>query len=269
MATRNNTEGAEPRQTPPGSQPVARPGPAGASPVEISVVVPLFNESDNVQPLARRVFEVFARDRRPLELVLVDDGSTDATWQQILAARQTDPRVRALRHLKRAGQSAALWSGCLAARAPVICTLDGDLQNDPADLPKLLSALDECDLVCGVRIRRQDNWLRRFSSRVARWARRAALGVDFQDSGCNLRALKRPILQKLFPFDGLHRFLPIIAHNAGAIVRELPVSHNPRVAGKSKYGLWNRLGRGILDLGAMAWYRRRQIGSVETVEYHD
>jgi dolichol-phosphate mannosyltransferase len=133
----------------------------------------------------------------------------------------------------------------------------------------MLSALQDCDLVCGVRAKRQDNSLRRLSSVVARWARRAALGVDFRDTGCNLRVFKREVLQKLFAFDGLHRFLPIIAHNAGAVVRELPVSHKPRVAGTSKYGLWNRLGRGILDLAAMAWYRKRQIGKLEVVEYHD
>ncbi len=241
----------------------------GSTPVELSLVVPLYNESENVLPLARRIFEVFANDRRSLELILVDDGSTDATWQQMLSARQTDGRVRALRHLKRSGQSAALWTGWLASRGAVIGTLDGDLQNDPADLLQMLAALEACDLVCGVRTKRQDNGLRRLSTRVARLARRLVLGVDFKDTGCNLRVFKRSLLQKFFPFDGLHRFLPVLAHHAGAVVLELPVSHKARVAGASKYGLWNRLGRGILDLAAMAWYRRRQIANVEAVEYHD
>jgi dolichol-phosphate mannosyltransferase len=277
MATRDQSELSNLRPEPAGSPASASSASQGvssgtkspASSVELSIVVPLYNESENVLPLARRIFEVFAQDRRPLELVLVDDGSTDATWQQILAARQIDGRVRAVRHLTRSGQSAALWTGCRAARAPVVCTLDGDLQNDPADLPEMIKALGDCDLVCGVRTQRQDGSLRRLSAIVARWARRAVLGVDFQDTGCNLRVFKRPLLQKLFPFDGLHRFMPILAHHAGAIVREMPVSHKPRVAGKSKYGICNRLGRGILDLAAMAWYRRRQIGTVEAVEYHD
>ncbi|HEY5912667.1 MAG TPA: glycosyltransferase family 2 protein [Verrucomicrobiae bacterium] len=237
--------------------------------VEISVVVPLFNESENVVALARRVFESFAKEPRVLELVLVDDGSTDGTWGQMLAARQSDGRVRALRHLRRAGQSAALWTGFRAARGPIICTLDGDLQNDPADLIRMLPLLGESDLVCGVRVNRQDSLLRRVSTAVARWARRTVLGVDFQDTGCNLRVFKREVLEKLFLFDGLHRFMPIVAQAGGAVVREVPVSHQPRYAGKSKYGVWNRLGRGIFDLAAIAWYRRRQIGSVETTEYRD
>lgn len=249
-----------------GNLPGLSPAP---SPVELSLVVPLYNESENVLPLARRVFEVFAHDRRSLELILVDDGSTDATWQQMLAARQMDPRVRALRHLKRSGQSAALWTGWQASHGEVIGTLDGDLQNDPADLAAMLSALSDCDLVCGVRTKRQDNALRRVSARVARSARRLVLGVDFKDTGCNLRVFRRSLLRKLFPFDGLHRFLPVLAHHAGAIVRELPVSHKARVAGASKYGIGNRLGRGILDLAAMAWYRRRQICGVEAVEYRE
>ncbi len=242
---------------------------SGSTPIDLSLVVPLHNESENVLPLARRVFEVFANDRRSLELILVDDGSTDATWQQMLSAREMDTRVRPFRHLKRCGQSAALWTGLMAARGTVLGTLDGDLQNDPADLSQMLAALADCDLVCGVRTKRQDSGLRRFSTQVARWARRAVLGVDFKDTGCSLRVFKRSLLRKLIPFDGMHRFLPVLAHHAGAMVRELPVSHKARVAGASKYGVWNRLGRGLLDLAAMAWYRRRQITSVEAVEYHD
>ncbi len=237
--------------------------------VTLSLVVPLFNESANVLPLARRVFEVFANQPSSLELIFVDDGSSDDTWQQTLAARQMDGRVRALRHLKRSGQSAALWTGCLAARGAVLGTLDGDLQNDPADLPSMLSLLEHCDLVCGVRTRRQDSPIRRLSARVARVARRTVLGIDFQDTGCNLRVFKRSLLQKLFPFDGLHRFMPVLAHYAGAVVREVPVTHKPRTAGISKYGVWNRVGRGILDLAAMTWYRRRQIAGVQAVEYHE
>jgi dolichol-phosphate mannosyltransferase len=148
----------------------------------------------------------------------------------------------------------------------VIATLDGDLQNDPADLPKLIGALSEHDMACGLRTRRMDNGLRRISSSVARWARRTVLRVDFRDTGCNLRAFKRSVLPKLFPFDGLHRFMPILAHGAGAKVIEMPVNHHPRTAGHSKYGLWNRLGRGILDLTMVALYRRRQLAHLETVE---
>ena len=111
-----------------------------------------------------------------------------------------------------------------------------------------------------------DNRMRRISASVARWARRTALGVDFRDTGCNLRVFKRSILGKLFPFDGLHRFMPIVAHGAGASVIEVPVAHHPRTAGKSKYGVWNRLGRGLWDLVGVAWYRKRQLVHLETAE---
>jgi glycosyltransferase involved in cell wall biosynthesis len=235
--------------------------------VQISIIVPLCDESENIAPLSRRIFEAFRNESRALEVILVDDGSTDDSWQQILAARKADPRVRALRHTRRSGQSAALWSGFLAARGDILCTLDGDLQNDPADLPGMLSELAECDLVCGMRLNRRDGRLRLISASVARRARRAVLGVDFRDTGCNLRVFKRSVLKKVFPFDGLHRFMPILAHAGGAIVREVPVSHHPRPAGISKYGIWNRLGRGILDLMAVAWYRKRQISTVDVQEY--
>jgi len=240
--------------------PAAKPTP------EISVIAPLWNEKENALPLAEQVFAAFRNERRPIELILVDDASTDGTWEQILEAQRVDGRVRAIRHLRNSGQSAALWTGFTASRGSVIATLDGDLQNDPADLPSMIEALGSADLVCGVRTKRKDNSLRRFSSGVARWARKLVLGVDFRDSGCNLRVFKRSVLQTLFPFDGLHRFMPILSHGAGAKVIEMPVSHRPRIAGVSKYGVWNRLGRGICDLAMIAWYRKRQLKNVSWTE---
>jgi dolichol-phosphate mannosyltransferase len=241
---------------------------SGAKPVpEISVVAPLWNEELNVRPLVDQVLAALASPPRSIELLLVDDASTDATWDRILEAQRADPRVRALRHTRNSGQSAALWTGFTASQGDIIATLDGDLQNDPADLPRLLERLASADLVCGVRAKRMDNALRRFSSAVARTARRAVLGVDFRDSGCNLRVFKRSVLKNLFPFDGLHRFMPILADGAGAVVIEMPVNHRPRVAGTSKYGVWNRLGRGICDLAMIAWYRKRQLKGVSFVEH--
>lgn len=249
--------------------PIGAPSPgsgAGTSAPRLSVVIPLRNERENVVPLAKQVLEAMRGEWRGLELILVDDASTDGTWEQLLAAQQADPRVRALRHEKPTGQSAALWTGFEASRGEVLATLDGDLQNDPADLPAMIAALANCDLVCGVRAKRMDNTLRRFSTFVARRARRLVLGVDFQDIGCNLRAMKRPVLQTLLPFDGLHRFLPVLAQDAGAVVREMQVAHRPRTAGRSKYGVWNRLGRGVWDLAMIAWYRRRQLRQVAVTE---
>lgn len=233
---------------------------------EISIIVPFWNERPNVIAVAEQVFQAFAKEPRAIELLLVDDASTDGTWEQILQAQRADSRIRALRLLRHSGQSAAIWAGFGASQGQILATLDGDLQNDPADLPRLLAALAECDLVCGVRLHRMDNFVRRVSSRIARWARRTVLGVDFRDTGCSVRTFKRSVLKTLFPFDGLHRFLPILAHYGGAVVLEMPISHRARIAGQSKYGVWNRLGRGICDLAAIAWYRRRQIASVRCTE---
>lgn len=234
---------------------------------DISIIAPLWNESANVRPLADRVFAAFTNDPRPIELLLVDDASTDDTWEQILAAQKAYPQIRPLRLLQHRGQSAALWAGLHASRSQIIGTLDGDLQNDPGDLPALIAALKDCDLACGVRARRRDNFRRRASTRLARWARKLVLHVDFQDTGCNLRALRRPVIGMLFPFDGLHRFMPILAHDAGARVLELPVTHHPRVAGQSKYGVWNRLGRGIFDLIVISWSRKRQLNNLQVQEH--
>jgi dolichol-phosphate mannosyltransferase len=234
--------------------------------VEISILVPVFNESDNVLPLAREVVSAMAPLHRSYELVFVDDASTDDTWQRIAEAQGLHPCVRGLRHQRNAGQGAALWTGVQATTSPILATLDGDLQNDPADLPQLLAELERVDFVSGMRLNRQDTWLRQVSSRIARWARKTALGVDFRDTGCALRAFKRTALIGVFPFNGLHRFLPVIVHGGGAKALEVPVNHRPRVAGLSKYGVWNRLGRGIYDLVAIAWYQKRRFRQVPLSE---
>ena len=236
---------------------------------EISIVVPLFDESENVAPLVQRVLAAFKEETRELELILVDDASQDDTWQQILKARQADGRIRAIRHLKNAGQSASLWTGFNASKGAIIGTLDGDLQNDPADLPRMLTLLADCDLVCGVRTKRMDSPLRRLSTRIARAARKMVLGVDFQDTGCNLRVFKRSVLENLPAFNGLHRFMPVLAHSAEALVKETPVLHHPRVAGRSKYGVWNRLGRGVYDLIGVRWFQKRQLKKVPFVEQRE
>jgi dolichol-phosphate mannosyltransferase len=229
---------------------------------DISIVVPVYNEEDNILPLAEQVASALRDEQRSYELVFVDDASTDRTWMKIEEARRSHSRIRGLKHQRNAGQSAALWTGIQATQSPILATLDGDLQNDPADLPKLLAELEHCDLICGVRTKRQDNLVRRLSSRVARHARRLALGVDFCDTGCALRAFRRSALTGVFPFNGLHRFLPVLVHNAGGRAKEVPVNHRARTAGVSKYGVWNRLGRGIFDLFAVAWYRKRYFGRV-------
>jgi len=234
--------------------------------VEISIIVPVFDEADNVGPLVREVTAAMRSENRRWELVFVDDASTDATWQNIQEARRVDARVRGLRHLRNSGQSAALWTGISATTAPILATLDGDLQNDPADLPRLLAELATVDFVSGMRLSRQDNFVRRTSSRLARWARKSVLKVDFRDTGCALRAFKRSTLDGVFAFNGLHRFLPLLVHGGGAATLEVPVNHRPRVAGVSKYGVWNRLWRGLYDLFAIGWYQKRRLRPVPFTE---
>jgi dolichol-phosphate mannosyltransferase len=233
----------------------------------LSIIVPVFNEQDNVLPLAREVASALNRETRPWELVFVDDASTDATWQRVQEARRLDPRVRGLRHTRNAGQSAAVWTGCHHTASPVLATLDGDRQNDPAELPRLLGLLAEVDFVCGDRSgNRRDSGLRRLSSAIARGVRTWALGHDFRDTGCALRVFKRECLAGLPAFNGLHRFLPILVAGAGWRTREVPVNHRPRTAGLSKYGVWNRLGRGVYDLLGVRWFLNRQLAAVPVEE---
>ena len=234
--------------------------------VEIAIIVPVFNEADNVVPLAREVAEAMSCQPQSWELLFVDDASTDPTWSRIQEARRQDGRVRGLRHARNAGQSAALWSGLQGTNSPIVATLDGDRQNDPADLPRLLAELARADFVSGHRVNRQDTWLRRISSGVARRARRRALKAEFADTGCALRVFRRSVLSGVFPFNGWHRFLPILVQGGGVSTLELPVNHRPRVAGVSKYGLWNRLGRGLYDLVGVAWYQKRRLPRVPVTE---
>lgn len=228
-------------------------------PVELAVIVPVFNEAENVPPLAREVAAALDSVPGGFELVFVDDASTDATWSRICEAHSADPRVRGLRHERNAGQSAALWTGIRHSGSPLIATLDGDGQNDPADLPRMLAELRDCDLVCGRRVNRQDSFARRASSVVARKARGLVLGSAIQDSGCAIRVFRRAALDGLFGFNGLHRFLPILVEGAGGRVKEVPVNHRPRTAGVSKYGVGNRLWRGLADLVAVRWYLKRRL----------
>lgn len=232
------------------------------TPPEIAIIVPLYNEVDNVSPLVVELVRIFSGVSQPWEIVLVDDCSTDGTWEKITAEHQADPRVRGLRHTRNRGQSAAVWTGLNESTAPKLCTLDGDLQNDPTELPGMLALLSEVDFVCGHRVNRQDSQVRKFSSWIARRARKVVLGYDFADTGCALRAFKRTSLAGVFPFNGLHRFLPLLVAGNGSRCREVPVKHRARVAGVSKYGVWNRVWRGIYDLVGVGWYQRRRLNPV-------
>jgi dolichol-phosphate mannosyltransferase len=232
----------------------------------ISVVVPVFDEEPNLAPLVAEIGAVFAG--LDYELLVVDDGSRDGTAATLARLAAAEPRLRALRHDRNYGQSAALATGFAAARGELLVTLDGDLQNDPADAPRLLAELERgFDVVSGVRRRRQDSWVRRVSSRLANGVRRRVLDDGITDVGCSLKAYRTRVLKRLPPFHGMHRFLPALTRMEGARVTEMPVEHRPRRFGKSKYGIGNRLWRGIADLLGVWWLQRRwvAVGPVEEI----
>ena len=225
----------------------------------MSVVIPVFNEEGNIAPLAAEVVSALSSQTRSFEVVFVDDASTDGTASVIKKCSASDPRVRGLRHANNSGQSAALWTGIRHSHSPVLATMDGDRQNDPSDLLCLLEHLKEADLVCGHRVDRLDSWLRKASSRIAFLARKQILGADFKDTGCALRVFRRSAVEDILPFNGVHRFLPILVHGAGGRVLEVPVKHRARVSGVSKYGVWNRVWRGLYDLLGVGWHLRRRL----------
>jgi dolichol-phosphate mannosyltransferase len=224
--------------------------------MDISVVVPVCNEEENVIPLAREVASALAG--REFELLFVDDGSTDGTAAAVARARDEGvPGIRLLRHSFRSGQSAALRSGVLAARAEWVATLDGDGQNDPTDIPALVASRGDALLVMGNRVSRRDSWLRHVQSRVANGVRAALLGDATPDTGCGIKLLHRPTFLLLPHFDHMHRFLPALYIRAGARVVSVPVRHRPRLRGTSKYGLFDRLWVGIVDIFGVRWLMRR------------
>jgi dolichol-phosphate mannosyltransferase len=229
---------------------------------EISVVVPVCNEAENVEPLAREIVAAL-RGRVPFEMIFVDDGSSDATAEMARRARAAGlDELRLLRHSERRGQSAAVHSGVRAARAAWIATLDGDGQNDPRDLVNLLAARNDPQsaqvlLFMGNRTTRRDTWLRRLSSRVANGVRGGLLGDGTPDTGCGIKLFQREAFLQLPAFDHMHRFLPALFQRAGSRVVSIPVNHRSRTHGRSKYGLHNRLWVGIVDLFGVMWLRAR------------
>jgi dolichol-phosphate mannosyltransferase len=229
--------------------------------LEYSVVVPVCNEAENVEPLAREI-EV-AMQGRAYEMVFVDDGSTDDTAMVLLRLKSSLPALRVLRHSFRSGQSAAVASGVRGARGKWIATLDGDGQNDPADIPGLIAARDRPEnrgvqLFMGDRsATRKDSAFRRLQSSIANSVRSSLLGDGTPDTGCGIKLFVRDTFMELPRFDHMHRFLPALFQRHGSRVVSVPVSHRPRTRGTSKYGMLNRLWVGIVDILGVMWLRRR------------
>lgn len=227
----------------------------------LSVVVPVRNEADNIATLLQEITAALA-GLLSYEVIFVDDGSADDSVQRLTALRRDFPQLRVLIHQTSCGQSAAISTGVRAARSSWIVTLDGDGQNDPADIPALLAVRGgetdhDLQLICGFRQRRQDTWLKRYSSLAANWVRGSLLGDLTPDTGCGLKLFSRAAFLNLPQFDHMHRFLPaLILRNGGQIV-SVPVNHRPRGHGRSNYGLHNRLWVGIMDMLGVMWLQRR------------
>lgn len=217
--------------------------------VELSVVIPLYNEEENVQPLYDELKGVLEKVGRTYEVLLVDDGSSDQTFEKLKAIAAADPRVVVLRFRRNFGQTAALSAGIERARGAVIIPMDGDLQNDPADIPKLLAKMetDGFECVSGWRKNRQDSGTRVLPSKIANWLIGALSGVKIHDYGCTMKAYKREVIEGVRLYGEMHRFVPIYAHWQGARVTEMVTNHRARQFGKSKYG-FNRILKVVLDL---------------------
>ncbi|MDD2768727.1 MAG: glycosyltransferase family 2 protein [Methylococcus sp.] len=230
--------------------------------MRVSVVVPVHNEKNNLESLVHEITGALDQLGN-YEIVYVDDGSTDGTLEKLRVLQASVPALRVLRHVRCCGQSTALRSGILAARGAWIATLDGDGQNDPADIPRLLEALDQLGgetgrgMVAGYRKKRKDTGWRRFSSRLANAVRGGLLRDNTPDTGCGLKVFSRALFLELPYFDHMHRFLPALAQRAGAPVVSVEVNHRPRLSGVSKYGTWHRLWVGIVDLFGVMWLQRR------------
>jgi glycosyltransferase involved in cell wall biosynthesis len=226
--------------------------------VGLSVVIPIYNERDNLEPLLNELEEILRQVGRPFEVICVDDRSTDDSLQILHRLKGDRPWLRVIRHNINSGESAGEATGFRHARGELIVTMDGDQQNDPADIPMMLAAMeDDVAAVCGVRRIREDDLVRRASSRIANRFRNAVTGDRILDAGCTFRILRRSALGEVLVFNGMHRFLPTILRLQGYRVVECLVNHRPRTRGKSKYGVGNRAWRGLLDCLAMRWYRAR------------
>ena len=220
----------------------------------ISVIVPLYNEEENV-PILQSELRA-ALNGFDHEIIFVDDGSADQTLERI----ETAPNIRVIRFEKNTGQSAAIYAGLKVARGAILVLIDGDLQNDPRDIPKLLDEISRgADLVCGYRAQRQDTRVKRLTSRIANAVRSRYTKDGVRDTGCTLKAMRKECLRALVPFKGMHRFIPALVKGAGYRLVEIPVNHRPRRFGQTKYGLGNRAVRATVDMFGVRWLLSRRL----------
>ena len=225
-----------------------------------TVTVPVYNEKENLAELSEKIAFVMAKTKKKWELILVDDGSTDHSFDKIIELKKDLPELRGIKFTQNNGQTAAMAAGIKEANGQIIITLDADLQNDPADIPLLLEAIDNgYTAAVGWRIKRNDNFIKRISSKIANWIRNKVSDENIHDTGCSLKAFKSEAIKEIQLFEGMHRFLPTLIKMHGGTVKEIKVSHYPRNKGVSKYNVWNRVFRSFLDLLAIRWMKWRQL----------
>lgn len=226
----------------------------------LSLVIPCFNEEGNLPELFKAVASVLEPLNISYEVVITDDCSRDNSWKMLKEFAARDPRIRVQKFAFNCGESAASFAGMRASKGRYIVTMDADLQNDPRDLPAFVKELENFDCVCGTRVKTRgqgDNFIRIASSRIANSVRNALSGEQISDAGCTYRAFKRECVADLKFFKGMHRFLPTLIKMEGFTVTEITVSNNPRFAGQSNYGVWNRLFASFYDLLAVRWMKKR------------
>lgn len=226
----------------------------------VSVVVPFYNEEENVPLLHERVAAVFADlPDYEFECVYVNDASTDGTRAELESLAAGDARVRPVHLAQNGGQSAAIVAGMRRAHGELLLMLDGDLQNDPCDFPKMLELLQDYDCVCGYRAKRKDSWAKRKASQFANAIRRWWLDDDIIDAGCGSKGFRRKCVEHMIPFNGMHRYFGVMMKRAGMRIADVEVTHHPRQHGVSKYGIMDRGLRGVYDLFGVAWLRKRYV----------
>ncbi|MFO0795807.1 MAG: glycosyltransferase family 2 protein [Candidatus Brocadiaceae bacterium] len=224
---------------------------------DISIVIPVYNEVDNIEPLGHSIIN--AMQDKNYEVIFVDDGSADGSTEKLNEWCTKHTNFRTIHFKRNAGQTAAMDAGFKYASGKYVVSMDADMQNDPADIPKLLEKLNTYDMVCGWRQKRNDPWIKRISSKVANFIRNKLSQEDIKDTGCSLKAYRRKCFNQIKLYNGMHRFLPTLFKMEGFTVTEIVVNHYPRKFGKSKYGISNRAFRAFIDLLVVRWMKKRKL----------
>ena len=226
---------------------------------DISIVIPVYNEQDNIKPLIAELRDVLKGFNKSYEIIFVDDGSRDRSFEILKEAASQDPQIRLIRFKKNTGQTAAFDAGFRAAQGDIVVTMDADLQNDPQDIPHLLEKIGKFDVVCGWRYKRKDPWIKIVSSKIANFVRNKLSQEVIADTGCSLKAFRSECLHNVKLFNGMHRFLPTLAKMEGFTVTQVKVNHRPRRFGTTKYNISNRMVRAFVDLLVVRWMKRRHL----------